>query len=168
MLARLKQTDERRSSALAEELTQNWQDGRIKLFLIWKALNFRRQHQELFTEGDFVLVETHGTRQENLVTLLRHHKTEWALVVVPRWLARDRYRSNQAGDERFWGRTEIRVPANAPESWHNALTGENVSSKQVKGQRSLAIRETLGRFPVALLTGTKSSLARRKKKQPAT
>jgi (1->4)-alpha-D-glucan 1-alpha-D-glucosylmutase len=37
------------SVSFAAELTQHWQDGRIKLYAIWKALNFRRKRPELFS-----------------------------------------------------------------------------------------------------------------------
>ena len=37
--------------AALRDLGVNWQDGRIKLYLIWKSLSFRRAHPELFVES---------------------------------------------------------------------------------------------------------------------
>jgi (1->4)-alpha-D-glucan 1-alpha-D-glucosylmutase len=156
MLARLQQLDQPQPSSSPEELTQNWRDGRIKLYVIWKALNLRRQHEQLFSRGDFVPVKALGTRQENVAAFLRRHEKEWILVVMPRWLARSRHPQSWANGGRFWGNTEIRLPPGTPQSWHDTFTGEEVPSKNVKGQRSLVVNQLLRRFPVALLKGTKS------------
>jgi (1->4)-alpha-D-glucan 1-alpha-D-glucosylmutase len=34
-----------------EDLLANWRDGRIKLFLIQRLLNFRRENTNLFAHG---------------------------------------------------------------------------------------------------------------------
>jgi maltooligosyltrehalose synthase len=41
-------------------LVQNWHDGRIKLYLIWKILNLRRQHRQVFLEGQFLPLKASG------------------------------------------------------------------------------------------------------------
>src|SRR5258707_3630103 len=46
MLAALKQSEANASQAAA--LARDWEDGRTKLYAIWKALNFRRERPELF------------------------------------------------------------------------------------------------------------------------
>src|ERR1700676_1493065 len=143
-------------SSSPEELTQNWRDGRIKLYVIWKALNFRRQHEQLFSRGDFVPVKVLGSRQENVAAFLRRHEKEWILVVMPRWLARSRHPQSWANGGRFWGNTEIRLPPRTPQSWHDTFTGAEVPSKNVKGQRALVVSQLLRRFPLALLKGAKS------------
>src|SRR5258707_6459895 len=51
MLAALKQSEA--SASQASELAGHWEDGRTKLYAIWKALNFRRERPELFSKGDF-------------------------------------------------------------------------------------------------------------------
>ena len=35
-----------------QNLVENWHDGRIKLYLIWKAIRFRRDHDDLFRDGE--------------------------------------------------------------------------------------------------------------------
>jgi (1->4)-alpha-D-glucan 1-alpha-D-glucosylmutase len=167
MLARLKQLDQPQASHLPEELTQDWRDGRMKLYLIWRALNFRRQHEQLFSRGTFAPVSAFGVRQENVAAFLRHHETEWALVVIPRWLANSHHPQSWAGRRRFWGNTEIRLQPGTPQSWHDAFTGEEVPSKKVKGQHAVSVNHLLCRFPVALLRGTKSSASPRRNIHPA-
>jgi (1->4)-alpha-D-glucan 1-alpha-D-glucosylmutase len=165
MIAGLKEMDQSPSFSLPEELTQNWQDGRIKLYLIWKALTFRREHGQLFSNGSFSQAEVHGERKENVSGFLRHHAKEWAMIVVPRWLARPHETVGRSHHERFWTDTEIRLQAGAPAIWRNVLTGEEMQSNILRGQRSLAGASLLRRFPVALLSGTRSSSAEGKKQR---
>src|SRR5581483_8493248 len=40
--------------ALARELVESKEDGRIKLYLTAVALNHRREHPDLFTTGDYI------------------------------------------------------------------------------------------------------------------
>ena len=166
MLARLKQVGQSQRSSLPEELTSHWQDGQIKLHLIWKALNFRRQHHQLFSNGNFVAIGAHGRRQNNVAAFLRRYKKEWLLVVVPRWLAREDYPLSAASQNGFWRKTDIRLQSSAPQHWINVLTGEEFPSRSARGARSLAVGELLRKFPVALISGIKAPASSREKARP--
>jgi (1->4)-alpha-D-glucan 1-alpha-D-glucosylmutase len=166
MLARLRQMDRSQRSSVPEELTEHWQDGQIKLYLIWKALNFRRQHHQLFSNGNFLPMEAHGRRQNNVAAFLRRYKKEWLLVVVPRWLAREDYPLSAAGENGFWRKTDIHLQSSAPQIWTNQITGEELPSRSARGARSLAVGELLRKFPVALLSGIKSPPSSREKARP--
>ena len=45
---------------LTDELLANLQDGRIKLFLLYQTLNFRRAHSEVVSQGDYLPLEAIG------------------------------------------------------------------------------------------------------------
>jgi (1->4)-alpha-D-glucan 1-alpha-D-glucosylmutase len=139
-------------AAFVSELAQHWEDGRIKLYAIWKALNFRREQPELFSAGDFLDLKVTGPYPEQVVTFLRHHKREWALFVAPRWLPR----SSEAGSDRepglLWQERRILLPDAAPQVWKHIFTGEKISLSDV-AQKSLAVSDVLLHFPVALLKG---------------
>jgi (1->4)-alpha-D-glucan 1-alpha-D-glucosylmutase len=134
--------------SLANELVKNWRDGRIKLYLIWKALNFRREHRALFDRGNFENVEVIGARKRNVAAFLRRYRREQALVVVPRWLAGANHSADQNG---FWGNTSILLNESLPKHWTSILTGEEV---KVNGKKNshLPVAPLLKSFPVALLT----------------
>jgi (1->4)-alpha-D-glucan 1-alpha-D-glucosylmutase len=134
--------------SFSSELIKNWHDGRIKLYVIWKALTFRREHRALFDRGDFEAVDVAGMRKRNVVAFRRRYRSEQALVVVPRWLAS----TNHSSDENIlWGDTRIRLSSPAPKLWRNVLTGEGV---KVNGRKHhyLSVASLLENFPVALLT----------------
>jgi (1->4)-alpha-D-glucan 1-alpha-D-glucosylmutase len=153
MLAALK-LEAKPSASFASKLAQDWEDGRIKLYAIWKALNFRRERPELFTKGDFLELTATGPHAEHILAVLRHYKREWALLVAPRWLARAQ--EERKGDaDILWRDARIRLTDAAPQFWENIFTGENFSAGD-HDQKSLAIGELLLHFPAALLGGIKS------------
>jgi len=61
MLAALKEHPES-SASFTDQLMEHWQDGKIKLYAIWKALNFRREQSKLFSQGDYLQLEATGQR----------------------------------------------------------------------------------------------------------
>ncbi len=140
-------------SSLLDELVRNWKDGGIKLYLIWKALHFRKQKAALFSSGEFLEVDSRGPRSEHVQSYARRLKKEWALIVVPRWLARASYPLDLRKADRFWKNTEIRLQSGAPASWRCVLTGKNFEVSASAGRRSIRLGELLGSFPVAMLAG---------------
>jgi len=156
MLAALKEQPES-SASFARQLTGRWQDGQIKLYAIWKALNFRREQSELFSKDDFLQLEATGPLAEHVLAILRRHKREWALFVAPRWLARAQETQVNHDPDSFWRETRIRLPDAAPQFWENIFTGQKLSTANEQG--SLAVGEMLLHFPVALLSSGKRSRA---------
>jgi (1->4)-alpha-D-glucan 1-alpha-D-glucosylmutase len=154
MLETLRQQPNRNGS-FAAELAQNWQDGRVKLYAIWKALTLRRERSELFSKGDFLELKATGSHAEHILVILRHHKREWALLVAPRFLARAQATAANGDARTLWKDTRVELPSSPPTSWENIFTGEKISS--ASGQRkSIDAGEALLHFPVALLAGAKS------------
>ncbi len=122
-------------SRLLHQLLENMNDGRIKLFLTWRALTCRRDHPGLFTTGDYTPIAASGTRRDNVFAFLRTHANQNALIVVPRLTLKQ----NEAG----WRDTQLALPAGM-RSWTNVLTDQRVTAN---GQLS----NLLADFPVAFL-----------------
>ncbi|HEY2253855.1 MAG TPA: malto-oligosyltrehalose synthase, partial [Planctomycetaceae bacterium] len=72
---------------LAGELVASRGDGRIKLFVIWQLLNYRREHPELFTSGQYLPIELSGSRREHVCAFCRKSADATVLVVAPRLVA---------------------------------------------------------------------------------
>jgi (1->4)-alpha-D-glucan 1-alpha-D-glucosylmutase len=141
--------------SFAGELARHWQDGRIKLYAIWKALNFRRERSELLSKGDFLELKATGPHAEYILAILRHHKRQWALLVAPRWLARAQETHALGDPGALWRETRILLPNSAPHFWNNIFTGEKISPAN-DDPKSVGVSEMLLHFPVALLTSVKS------------
>jgi (1->4)-alpha-D-glucan 1-alpha-D-glucosylmutase len=157
MLAAIRQQSEANTS-LAGELARHWENGRIKLYAIWRALNFRRQRPELFANGDFVELKSTGRSAEHVLAMLRHYKREWVLLVAPRWLARAQEGRNSDANIR-WQEVAIQVSDSAPLLWENIFTGEKITIADQRA-KSLHIEQLLNRFPIALLSGRTQSANR--------
>jgi (1->4)-alpha-D-glucan 1-alpha-D-glucosylmutase len=157
-LTRMQQGKEAQLICVADGLAKSWRDGRIKLYLIWKALNYRRRHGKLFSQGDFSLAMASGIRQENVSGYCRRNEEEWLLVAFPKWLANAGAAENSPSQPQFWGDTHLLLPAAAPASWQNVFTGEALSaSKTASGQPSLRLTELFRYFPVAMLEAANPS-----------
>jgi (1->4)-alpha-D-glucan 1-alpha-D-glucosylmutase len=154
MLAALKRQSEANTS-VAAELARHWEDGRIKLYAIWKALNFRRRRPELFSKGDFVELKSSGPGAEYILAMLRHYKREWVLLVARRWLARAT--QGQTGDPDIrWREAAIQLPDSAPWLWENIFTSEKITIAD-EHAKSLRVEQLLNHFPIAVLSGGKPS-----------
>jgi len=149
-LTKLRALDESPSPAFIE-VAKNWRDGDIKLYLIWKALQQRTQHPELYSDGEFLTLAVRGKRAEHVTAFARRLQKNWAVVVAPRWLARAGFPLPPQGAGKFWGDTALRLPKTAPDTWKNVFTNGDVTTERRNGDRVIRI-ENLGQFPVALLT----------------
>jgi (1->4)-alpha-D-glucan 1-alpha-D-glucosylmutase len=139
------------SQSGARKLAEQWENGNVKLFLIRKTLEYRKQHAELFADGELLPAEVRGPAAENVVAFFRRRENAWSLTVVPRWLAR-RTRDGAL----TWTGTSIVLPSGAPEEWFSVLTGGRCATHAGHGEHVLHVEELLGDFPVALLIGTGS------------
>lgn len=105
-------------------LMQSWQDGRLKLYLTMRLLNFRRAHPSLFAAGEYRSIPTHGAHHNSVFAFARCYGSEWLLVVVPRLLGPlSRMPEFPVGKE-IWQSTCLVLPSDAPESWKNVLTDQ--------------------------------------------
>ena len=73
---------------LAKGLLKRWQDGAVKLYVTFLALNYRKEHLTLFGEGEYVPLEVDGSSRENVCAFARLKRAEAAVVLVPRFLTR--------------------------------------------------------------------------------
>jgi (1->4)-alpha-D-glucan 1-alpha-D-glucosylmutase len=145
-------------SCLGRELVQNWHDGRIKLYLIWRVLNLRRKYPQVFLDGQFVPIKTIGKRGNNLVAYARRKRNIWIMTVVPRWLARSNAPLTSARSQTFWLDSQIMLPGDAPESWVNVFTAETVKASHVQRGTRLSLPDIFKGFPVAVLSGISQSM----------
>jgi (1->4)-alpha-D-glucan 1-alpha-D-glucosylmutase len=139
-------------AALARELTRTKDDGRIKLYVTYRALHCRRDHPGLFAHGDYLPVEMTGARQQHACAFLRRWQGHRAFVAGPRLVAGLLPQDGAVplGPE-VWQDSQFLLPAAVPgQRWHNLFTGEILTSRESQGRPSLAAAEVFASFPVAL------------------
>jgi len=130
------------------DLVEQWQDGRVKLYLIWKALTFRREHPDLFAGGEFIPLESAGCHAQNTVAFLRRTPSATALIAFPRWLSQISAKDSKHFD---WCDTRVVLGANFPSTWTNVLSHSRVTTERNKDRPCLMLDEIFHGFPVALL-----------------
>jgi len=128
-------------AALMHRLLHDWRDGAIKLALIAILLRHRREHPEIYAQGEYQPLMVSGPRAEELVGYARARADQRLLVLLAR---HSRRREAHEFDEQ----TELLLPdALGPGPWHDLLSGQNIPAP---AQR-LAPRTILAHLPVAVL-----------------
>ena len=76
------------SSTKPEELLQNWPDGRIKMFLTQRLLQFRNEHVDLFKRGNYLPILASGALADCCISFARQFEDKWIIVIAPRLSSR--------------------------------------------------------------------------------
>ncbi len=134
---------------LIQELWEQREDGRIKMFLIHRVLRFRRDHRELFRHGTYLPLDVEGPLGSHILCFARRWQGQWALAVAPRHLTGVVSEQDSPWGMAVWGDTTVRLPEGAPELWIETISGGDVRSRE----GSLSIGQLLSRFPVGLAWG---------------
>jgi (1->4)-alpha-D-glucan 1-alpha-D-glucosylmutase len=134
-----------------KEIITNWQDGRIKLYIIWSVLNLRRLNPLLFQEGSFEPLKVEGKRANNVIAYMRRSGKSGLIVAAPKWLAQAKAPMSQQDMQKFWSNTEIRLPESARGHWVNIFSETTRSLKGTEQRKTLKVAELMGDFPVACL-----------------
>ncbi len=134
---------------LISELIANCEDGRIKLFLIAKALAAKKQYLELFQQGAYIPVEVFGQYQDHIVAFARHQGVSTAIAIVPRFLTSLVQPDSFPLGEEIWADTRIEIPQGLQANWQDVFT-----EREITDSDTIAIGQALQYFPVALLVSS--------------
>ena len=147
MLQELQAREAAGDPALPGELLAAWRDGRVKLFLTYKALLIRQSSRELFAAGDYLPLEVAGPAREHVVAFARHRKDQWVIVAAGRFFARLTTPAHPPVGEAVWQQTRLLLPAAAPGNWREELGGRLIAG----GTEGLPLAAVFAQLPVALL-----------------
>jgi (1->4)-alpha-D-glucan 1-alpha-D-glucosylmutase len=142
-----------RMAEFARGLAVEKEDGRVKLYVTWRALHARRDNPDLFTGGDYLPADPAGGRRDHVCAFVRRGNGGVAVAAVPRLMTR---LVPQAGDlplgAAVWEDTRLLLPGIEPgRRLRNVFTGEEVMSREHEGQAAVPAAEVFASFPVALL-----------------
>jgi (1->4)-alpha-D-glucan 1-alpha-D-glucosylmutase len=148
MLSEIREQDDADIGRLVQDLLSTREDGKIKLFLIYRALRARKANRETFRSGAYLPLDPGGSFRSHVIVFARRYQRQWALVVAPRFLSRLIQEGDFPLGTKVWQDTEVIMPDGAPAAWRNAITGEVLSA-----DKALPVGDILLNFPVALLMG---------------
>ena len=150
-LSEIKVREKENLGGLIEELVETREDGRIKLFLIYRVLRLRNAKRSLFENGDYLPLEITGRYKDNIITFARRRKEDWAIVVAPRFLTSVIKENEYPLGRDVWLDTSICVPEEAPLLWKDVFSDMTV---EFKGR--VLVGDILRFFPVGLIVGKKT------------
>lgn len=137
---------------LINELTVNKDNGKIKMYLIYKSLNFRKNNRELFERGEYLPLEIMGERANNVCAFARRVGEKRTITVVPRFLTRLVSSTGIFPFDVEWNDSFIVVPfAETGARYRNIFTDEITVAKNYKDAIALKLSEIFSNSPVALL-----------------
>jgi len=140
------------NSASAAELLKTPEDGRLKLYVIWKTLCLRKEYPEVFQLGDYVALEVRGAKANHAVAFIRKFESASLIVIIPRLVSGLLNRSERppVGAE-AWDDTAIQLPeCVCSRSYHNVFTGEALAVEKTEAGSVIPISKALANFPLSL------------------
>ena len=115
------------------------------MFLTQRALRFRREHADLFRNGEYSPVQATGTFAEYCVSFARQLADKWIVVVVPRLSSRIGF--PPIGE--LWKDTAIELPETLSlESAHDLFTCRPICHQK----RQVGVRDVFSVLPFAAIT----------------
>ncbi len=137
-----------------QDLIAHMSDGRIKMYLSWKALTLRQQQPRLFLNGDYLPLNVQGPKAKHLLAFARRYEGNELIVVIPRLCAK--LFSGDVGSyasQDWWNETGVELPPRSQKrTYRNVFTAEHLNPSR---ERSLLQADALFvEFPLALLVAT--------------
>ena len=122
-------------------------DERLKLGMVQRLLNIRRDHAALFTGGRYTPLEVRGVHAQHVVAFARSTDSAQAIVIAPRIV------QGLLGDKHAlpdWGDTEIVLPESLQRERYRLIL-EDSESTIPRVSPALALAPLLTELPLALL-----------------
>lgn len=147
ILSNLKEREGQDEFLLLSHLVDTLEDGRIKLYLISKVLNYRKEHPALFQSGDYSPLVIEGEKANYALGFKRSFDKKQILVVTGRFFFKlcDSEAIQPMGNK--WGNTVIRLSRELEGDYKDVVSGKITSSIN----RQLPLQKLFSPLPFALM-----------------
>jgi (1->4)-alpha-D-glucan 1-alpha-D-glucosylmutase len=143
--------DDQRDAA-ARDLLASWPDGRIKMYVMHRALGLRAERPRLFRTGAYLPLDVSGARRDNICAFARTLGDDLVIAVVPRLVARLGRDSDGLPLGPVWGDTGIKLPAaSRGATFRDRFTGATIEPVEADGAPALSIASLFATLPLALI-----------------
>ncbi|HEY3308531.1 MAG TPA: malto-oligosyltrehalose synthase [Desulfuromonadaceae bacterium] len=138
--------------ALMDELLSSRDDGRIKLYLIFRCLNYRRMNREIFEKGEYQPLEAHGAKARHVCAFARRAPGKTVIAVAARLLATLTTEPEQVPlGEQCWSDTFLTLLKGSSNHYRNIITEQIINAAEHQGEMRISLAELFTCAPVALL-----------------
>jgi (1->4)-alpha-D-glucan 1-alpha-D-glucosylmutase len=142
--------------ACVRDLVNHMSDGRIKMYLTWRALNLRKENPKLFADGDYLRRNIQGPKAKHLVAFARRWEEQELIVVVPR-LCATLFSGQSANPLDVWKDTLLELAkgefarASENRTYRNIFTAKTLDPGSLGQEGSVRAAGLFEDFPVAAL-----------------
>jgi (1->4)-alpha-D-glucan 1-alpha-D-glucosylmutase len=137
-----------------DDLLVHRTDGRVKMFVMNRALAARAQLRDAYESGDYTALDAAGTRRDCVFAFVRGGR---AITCVPRLVGTLTPDGVPPLGPAIWGDARVELPEPLRgRTYRDAFTGATVGADD-----GLALASVFARFPVALLVPADVTLDRR-------
>lgn len=142
----------------ARALAERPEDPRCKLYLLRAVLGLRREHEALFTHGEYLPLRVAGDRAQHLCAYARRFKGDVAIVLAPRhYLRLMGERDGAPLGAAIWSDTAVEVPRECTDlPLLNVLDGTRALASERETRTVFPVAQALQSFPVGVLWGQAS------------
>jgi (1->4)-alpha-D-glucan 1-alpha-D-glucosylmutase len=148
LLHKLKLKGEEDPGLLVNHLMETPEDGRIKLYITSKILNFRQQNQPLFSDGAYFPLEVKGEKSKHVVAFSRIKDKKQIIVAVGRFYFDLLTSSSVEPIGNLWEKTFLILPQQLEGTYRDILSGITLSSHQ---DHTLPLQEAFAKLPMVVL-----------------
>jgi (1->4)-alpha-D-glucan 1-alpha-D-glucosylmutase len=135
---------------IIEELWKSSNDGRIKMYTLYKMLALRNKHSEVLLRGQYIPVEVTGPKHHHLIAYIREHNGSRILVVASRFFT---HLYEEHLSSKYWIDTFLHLPTTvmSNQRLHDVLANRtiDIAQEQVNFDQ-LEVPKVLDRFPIAV------------------
>jgi (1->4)-alpha-D-glucan 1-alpha-D-glucosylmutase len=150
LLASMREAGGRDATGFVEGLLERPDDGRVKMYVTSRALNFRRERAELFSRGRYEPLAARGRRAENVLAFARARGEQVCVAVAARFFTRLGVGVGRLSlSAQVWGDTVLPLDEVGAGRWRDVFTGREFEAGDGGGLR---LSEVLSPLPVALLS----------------
>lgn len=139
--------------SLCGEIMGSMEDGRIKLYVTWKSLAFRRDNESLFNSRNYLPLSAKGNRKNNICAFMRRSDDHEVITVAPVLMTglTNKGKYSPTGSA-VWGNTKLTLPkACTGRVYRNIFTGERVKALKEDGDTVMDLAAIFNIFPVAAM-----------------
>ena len=140
-------------AAMLDAMADGRDDGRTKLYVLWRALAVRREFEQTMRFGRYVALETDGPAALHVVAFARVLGDDIVVVVASRLLfTLCRGDASLLRDAAIWQGTFVELPAfSEGRQWRDALCGQGMRPECAGNRCHLDVARLFGALPLALL-----------------
>lgn len=134
--------------ALISELIAEKEDGRIKMFMLYRLLRTKKEFRSLFQDGEYIALKVEGACKDNVIAFARKDEHSCGIVLASRFFSKIANEGQWPLGEQAWKNTAVVLPQGFCLKYTDIFTGQ-----EHQFQEKISIAKVLNLLPSSLMVG---------------